>query len=206
MLELYHSFDLKRRGVDDFDAFLTAFHFHNEKLWERYRSGFIKRDDFRFKRMWHTLLDFKIGDTQLANELGASFLEHFPQQRQLMPGAKELLSYCITKYSLHIITNGFDITQRQKLYNCDIHSFFTHIITSEKSNSVKPKKEIFEFAQSLTNANVHECIMIGDNLQVDIIGGKKAGWDTIYFNPQKIKHDVSTTYEVASLPDIIQIL
>ncbi|MCC6187280.1 MAG: noncanonical pyrimidine nucleotidase, YjjG family [Chitinophagaceae bacterium] len=204
--QLYQSFKLKERGVDEFDEFLIAFHYHNERLWARYRSGFIKRDDFRFKRMWHTLLDFRVGDTQLANELGASFFEYFPQQRNLFPGAKELLAYCASKYSLHIITNGFEITQRQKLYNCDILPFFTHIITSEKSNSVKPKKEIFDYAQSLANAAISECVMVGDNLNVDILGGQNAGWDTIYFNPKKNQHEGKTTFEVATLSEIVQIL
>lgn len=206
MWQLYQRFRLTGRGILDFDAFYEVFHLHNEKLWSRFRKGFIKREELRWKRMWHTLLDFKIADTQLANELSAAYLEILPTQRFLIPDAAEVVAYCAQKYKLHIITNGFDTTQRQKLFNCGLHSYFDQIISSEKSNSIKPKKEIFDFAKMASGAMDSPCIMIGDALEVDIAGALNAGWDAIYFNPHQIPHSQKPTHEIHSLKTIMEIL
>lgn len=206
MWQLYNRFQLQGRGIEDFEAFYEVYRDHNEKLWIRFRKGFIRRDELRWKRMWHTLLDFKIGDTKIANELSSAYLEILPTQKFLVPHAVELVQYCAKKYTLHIITNGFESTQRQKLYNCGLLSYFDQIITSEKSNSIKPNKEIFDFAESAAGANAGKCIMIGDALEIDILGALNAGWDAIYYNPELIPHQHKPTHEVSNLKTIMEIL
>src|SRR6202022_359631 len=91
--ELYHSFGLEARGVHDFDLFHKSYIVHNDKLWERYRNGYIKVDELRWKRVWLTLLDFKIGDEKLARAMGDSFLDLLPTRRRLFPYAPEILDY-----------------------------------------------------------------------------------------------------------------
>ena len=206
MWQLYNRFRLEGRGIKDFDAFYEVYRGHNEKLWVRFRKGFIKREELRWKRMWHTLLDFKIGDTKVANELSSAYIEILPTQKFLVQYAKEVIEYCASKYTLHIITNGFETTQKQKLYNCGLSPFFKNIITSEKSNSIKPKKEIFDFAQSLAMAEKRDCIMVGDALEIDVAGALNAGWDAIYYNPERVKHDQMPTHEIASLKSLLDIL
>src|SRR6267154_4657499 len=76
--ELFHSLHLEQRGVNDFDLFHKNYLAHNEKLWERYRTGLIKQEELRTKRMWLTLLDFKIADQNLAEELSIRFLDLLP--------------------------------------------------------------------------------------------------------------------------------
>lgn len=206
MWQLYRRFDLATYGVKDFDAFYEVYSGHNEKLWARFRKGFIKREELRWKRMWHTLLDFKIGNTRIANELSSAYLEILPTQKFLVADAQEVVAYCAEKYTLHIITNGFETTQKQKLYNCGLSAYFKHIITSEKSNSIKPQREIFQFAQSNAGAADGECIMIGDALDIDILGAMNAGWDSIYYNPGKIPHTQHPTHEIDALKALMHIL
>ena len=66
---------LKDRGVDDFEQFSANYLLHNDKLWDRYRKGFIKSEELRWKRMWLTLLDFQIADEALARQLSELFLQ-----------------------------------------------------------------------------------------------------------------------------------
>lgn len=206
MWQLYNRFRLEGRGIKDFDAFYEVYREHNERLWVRFRKGFIKRDELRWKRMWHTLLDFKVGDTKVANELSSAYLELLPAQRFLVADAKEVLEYCAGKYTLHIITNGFETTQKQKLYNCGLSAYFKNVVTSEKSNSMKPKKEIFDFAQQLAGAAPKDCIMVGDALEIDVLGALNAGWDAVYYNPAEIQHKEAPTYEINSLKGLLDIL
>jgi putative hydrolase of the HAD superfamily len=175
-------------------------------MWERFRAGFMKREELRWKRIWHTLLEFKVYDTALAHMLSEAYLEILPAQAALMPGARALLDYCSGRYTLHLITNGFEQTQRLKLRHSGIEHYFSEMITSERSNSIKPQPEIFHFALGATGAACPECLMIGDALDIDVLGAQRAGMDCVYYNPARKPHTEKPTYEVAHLEELIGLL
>src|ERR1044072_6771340 len=114
--EWHTALQLNERGVNDFDLFHKNYLQHNDKLWERYRNGYIKQEELRVKRMWLSLLDFKIADDELSRTMSVQFLDLLPTRTILFPGTKEILTYLIGKgYILHLITNGFEKTQHSKL-------------------------------------------------------------------------------------------
>lgn len=205
--KLHSDFNLGALGIEDFETFRITYEAHNEKFWERYRKGFIKRDELRWKRMWHTLLDFKVADNALAHKMSEIYLELLPQQGKLMPYTLEILDYCVAKnYQLHLITNGFEITQWQKMRTSGIDHYFQKVITSESSNSMKPRPAIFEYALNTTGALLHESIMIGDAMEADILGAQGYGMDQVYFNPCKKPHTEQPTYEISCLSELKQLL
>ena len=204
--ELYELFQLQEKGVNDFDLFYRNYLEHNEKLWARYRNGYIKAEELRWKRMWLTLVDFKIGDERLAREVGARFIEILPDKNLLFPYTIEILRYLTDKnYQLHIITNGFDLVQHRKLKNSGLDHFFLEVITSESCGSTKPHKEIFDFAFMKTKAQLHESVMIGDSIEADIKGAINAGIDQIYVNYLKLDPQVQSTYMISSLKELEEI-
>ena len=204
--ELYTTLQLGERGVNDFDLFHKNYLQHNEKLWERYRNGYIKQEELRIKRMWLSLLDFKIADDELAQELSIRFLDLLPTRTILFPYTKEILGYLTGRgYILHLITNGFEKTQHNKLMYSGLISFFKEIITSEGSGSLKPNKEIFEFALTKASAKTGESIMIGDSIEVDILGARNAGIDQVYVNHLGIEPEIIPTYTVSSLKELERI-
>lgn len=181
--EIFEEMKLKERGVYDFNLFHKNYLAHNEKLWERYRNGFVKQEELRVKRMWLSLLDFKIADEPLSKKMGDRFLELLPTRTILFPYTIEILNYLTDKkYELHLITNGFENTQHSKLNHSGLSPYFKQVITSEGSNSLKPNKEIFDFAFQKTGALPDESIMIGDTMEVDILGALNAGIDQIHVN------------------------
>jgi len=200
---LHDSLRLEEKGVHDFDLFHKRYLAHNEKLWERYRNGYIRVDELRWKRMWLTLLDFKIGDEPLAREMGVLFLESLPTRNLLFPYTLEILSYLRAKgYLLHLITNGFEKTQHSKLQHAGMAGYFTEVITSEGSNSLKPHKEIFDYAFQKTGAQKEESIMLGDSIEIDIQGAINAGIDQVYVNHLNLAPAVQPTYTVYSLKEL----
>jgi putative hydrolase of the HAD superfamily len=201
--QLYATLDLKSKGVHDFDLFHKNYLVHNDILWDRYRNGYIKVDELRWKRMWRTLLDFKIGDEKLAREMGNHFLELLPTRNTLFPYTLEILTYLTNKgYQLHLITNGFQTTQHSKLKNSGIDAYFKEVITSEGSNSLKPHKEIFDYAFERTGADPASSIMIGDSIEVDIQGAINAGIDQVYVNHINATPAIKPTYIVYSLKEL----
>lgn len=205
--QLHHDLKLVERGVYDFDLFYQNYLGHNERLWERYRKGHIKQEELRVKRMMLTLLDFKIADEALTREMADIFLQLLPTRTRLFPHTLEVLQYLTDKgYTLHLITNGFEKTQHSKLSSCGLTSYFRQVITSEGSNSLKPEKEIFEYALMKAGATVEESIMIGDSLEVDIAGAMNVGMDTVHTNYTGIKGDITPTYTITALEQLKDIL
>ncbi len=201
--ELHKTHALAGRGINDFDLFFDRYSYHNERLWDRYTKGFIKQDELRWKRVWLTLLDFKIADETLAKAMAVDFLKQLPNRKNLFPYTIEILEYLKQKnYVLHLITNGFENIQHSKLKYSNLTKYFEEIITSEKAGSLKPNKEIFEFALRVTSADTKNSIMIGDNIEADIKGAMNAGLDTIYVNHLKLETEVQPTYIIHHLKEL----
>ena len=153
LAELYDQHNLAQKGINDFELFFARYNEHNNRLWDRYHKGFIKQDELKWKRMWLTLLDYKIADEPLSRQLGIEFLNILPNKKNLFPYTFEILDYLTNKqYDLHLITNGFEATQNKKLVNSNLSHYFKEMITSETSNSLKPNKAIFEYAFAKTKA------------------------------------------------------
>lgn len=206
LISLYSELQLEKRGIHDFDLFYKNYLIHNDKLWERYRKGFIKQNELRVKRMWLALLDFKIADDTLSQKMSDTFLAMLPTRTILFPHAIELLQYLQEKnYHLHLITNGFETVQHSKLKYSGLAPFFKEVITSEGSNSLKPNKEIFDYAFKRANAIPDNSIMIGDTVDVDILGAKNAGMDQVYVNHVGNNQEVNATYTVTSLEQLFKI-
>jgi putative hydrolase of the HAD superfamily len=201
--QLHLDLKLADRGIHDFDLFYKNYLRHNEKLWARYRNGYIKQEELRLKRMWLALLDFRIADEELARQMSELFLQLLPTRTILFPDTKEVLHYLTNKgYQLHLITNGFEKVQHGKLQSCGLDIFFKKVITSESANSLKPQKEIFEFALHRTGATVNESIMIGDGLDVDVLGAMNAGMDQVHVNYNGVQQDLTPTYTVKTLKEL----
>lgn len=205
--EVYEQFQLANRGVTAFETFYDHYKHHNEALWDRYHKGLITGEELKWKRMWRTLLDFKIADEALAKEMSAAFLTLLPTRKRLFPNTIETLNYLRDKgYEMHLITNGFEAVQWNKLRNSGLEPYFTHVVTSEASNSLKPKREIFDYALNKAGADLHHSIMLGDNLEADIQGAINVGMDNIFVNHTNCSTHLNPTYIIRDLSELRQIL
>jgi putative hydrolase of the HAD superfamily len=205
--DLFVELKLNERATADFQHFHETYHHHNTIFWERFRKGYINREELRWKRMWRTLVDYQISDEKLAVEMSERYLEILPTKTNLFPHCKELLNYLTEKaYPMHLITNGFEKTQYQKLQNSGIDHYFKNMITSEQAGIMKPHAAIYEYALNRAGTTASQSIMIGDTLEVDILGAINAGMDTAYFNPA-VPHtkQIRPTYVIENLGELIGI-
>lgn len=204
--EIYKKYDLMHRGVSNIEAFTQSYLMHNDVLWALYRDGKIEKEYLRSRRFELTLLDFGIEDFSLAEQIGMDYITISPQKTNLFPHSIEILKYLSEKYPLHIITNGFEEVQFKKLKYSKLDEYFTHVITSEAAGCKKPDSGIFEYAFRLTGALPIESLMIGDDIEVDIVGAQDAGMDAIFFNPSKISHNGEVKQEVFDLIELKDLL
>ncbi len=86
----------------------------------------------------------------------------------------------LKKYRLGIISDGSLDAQIYVLYKLHIITFFDSIIISESIGKTKPDPIIFSALIDDLDVPKNNIIVVGDNLEKDIKGGKNAGLKTIW--------------------------
>ncbi len=188
---------------EDFDEFFRIYEPINKKLWLQYRKGEITKQFLSTQRFHHTFLVKGLDNESSALSFGQDFIALSATKTALMPHTIEVLDYLKKRYSLHIITNGFIETQYVKLRASNLEKYFDKIFISEKVGAQKPKRAFFEYAVKSCNAKKNESLVIGDNLEADIIGAKNFGLDQVFYNPMSIAHDELVFKEIKSLRELI---
>lgn len=82
--DLYLELQLEGRGIPTFDQFHDTYFHYNQLFWDRFRKGYINRDELRWKRMWRTLTDFRITDEGLAKAMSERYLEILPTKKKAL--------------------------------------------------------------------------------------------------------------------------
>jgi putative hydrolase of the HAD superfamily len=203
--EIFHVLKLDQY-FSSTSEFVDIYHQHNAKLWEDYRHGKLNKKALRSLRFDLTLRDVRVNDPELAMTIGEHYLRLSTEKTLVFPFAFEILDYLFPKYPLYILTNGFRDTQFNKLKNTGLGNYFTHVFTSETIGFNKPHPEIFQWAINSVNARKKECIMVGDDFEVDILGAKSYGIDQVFFNPDNLIFEEKASYEIKSLLELKNIL
>lgn len=128
------------------------------------------------------------------------------------PKTMKILIYLKNKgYKLGVISNGITKKQWEKLVRLDIHDFFEEVITSGEVGFEKPQKEIFEEALRRMECKAENSIMIGNKVEIDIMGAVHAGMLAILVNyehdskSEKLlkKVDINIIDTIGKLKDIL---
>ncbi len=187
-------------------------HFHhtylriNKDLWQKYGKKKISKEELRDARFLKTLKYHEIHNQELADQISQAYIDLSPKQTKLFPNAIETLTKLHEMgFKMHIITNGFVEVQYIKLKESKLEPFFDVIVCSEHIGFNKPDRRIFEHALNLACAKAEESMMIGDDLQVDILGANQVGMEAVLFDPEK-KHKSQAFKIIRSLEEILVLL
>ncbi len=173
------------------EDFLEVYLPINFKYWELYRNNSVSKEVLRYGRLKETFdsLKFEACDTTI-DTIADDYIKYLPNNNHLLEDSVEILDYLSKKYRLHIITNGFDEIQERKMKNSGIHHYFETVTTSEEAGVKKPHPEIFNKALSKCEAKPEFSVMIGDNLEADIVGAHNFGIRSILLDTyEKINQD-----------------
>lgn len=206
LAELFHRYGLQHRGVESAEVFIGHYNRYNDLLWDRYRRRLIDKATLRALRFRQALAHFGVHDHELAEQFDRDYISEAPQKKNLIPGALDLLNQLKDEYRLHIITNGFPEVQHHKIQHSGLSEYFDVIVTSEGCGYAKPDPRIFRHALKKAKATAEESLMIGDDLHVDIVGAREAGWHQVFFNPLGGQHEEDVTYEISRLGEMPEIL
>ena len=206
--ETFEAFRLERFFADP-QVFYNAYWAANIDLWTRYSKGEITRPYLiveRFRRPLSAGQGLDVTEP-FCLEMSDKFLEFCSSKPGVVEGAHELMDYLKHQgYRMHMCSNGFHEVQYKKLAACGLKDYFDTIILSEDAGANKPSMQYFDYALRQSGADIATTMMIGDNLQTDIMGANRAGLDTILFNRWGIEPSSVPTYTVETLRDIMKIL
>ncbi|MGB3775898.1 MAG: YjjG family noncanonical pyrimidine nucleotidase [Leeuwenhoekiella sp.] len=181
-LAFKHIFE-KNKITVPLQEFLEVYKPINFRYWKYYREAKITKEKLRYGRLSNSFSDLGYAiDGQLINKLSDDYINHLPDNNHLFEGTIEMLEILSKKYTLHIITNGFEEIQQLKLRRSKIDHFFKTITTSEAAGAKKPDALIFNFALSNAGATINDSVMVGDTYEADIAGARALGMETIFFN------------------------
>lgn len=184
------------------DEFLEIYIPLNLAYWKLYRENKIDKASLRYQRLHDVFTKLnKSVSTRMIYKLSDDYIDNLITFNHLFEDTVEILDYLKPKYKLHIITNGFKEVQHGKLNNANIEHYFQTVTNSEMVGVKKPNPKIFNHALSMARAEAQNSVMIGDNLEADILGALDFGLEAICFNYHKDKLDTS----IKSVDNLIDI-
>jgi len=191
--------------LTNFYRFIQTYHYINAQLWKRYGLGEVTKEELRKERFCITFRELGVENDELNDFFTEEYLHVSSMQTNLLPNAYETLSLLKQSgYSMHIITNGFKEIQHAKLHNSSIAPFFDVIVSSEDAGINKPHNDIFMYAMTLAKTTPSQSVMIGDDLQTDILGARGVGMHAIHFDPFKKYMKNIHNYRIYNLEELPQ--
>ncbi|TYB79927.1 YjjG family noncanonical pyrimidine nucleotidase [Bizionia myxarmorum] len=170
--------------------FLKVYEPINLRYWKLYRDDQIDKESLRYRRLKESFdaVQTSVSD-EVINKLAEDYIVSLPTFNHLFEGTLDLLEYLKPNYRLHIITNGFQEAQDKKMQQSKISEYFTTVTNSELAGVKKPNPIIFDFALNSATTVKTKSLMIGDNMEADVLGALNYGMDAICFNYHGSKID-----------------
>ena len=189
--------------------------FYKQEDIRKFQNALDKYEDGRYKRHDKDKMRIIMQD-ELGYKLPSNFIDTWLKYlggcvpEKIDEETIKTLDYLSNKYELVLLSNWFEKSQIERLEKANLLKYFKETYFSENID-MKPSKESFEIAQGCYNYD--ECIMIGDNIKVDILGALKSNIKPIFINKKnkEISKEISkiikeNNYEIVSINKLEQLI
>ncbi|MGC6358635.1 pyrimidine 5'-nucleotidase [Bisgaard Taxon 45] len=185
---------------DDFDEFQRV----NKPLWVEYQNGTISATQLQVTRFasWAKRLN------KNPVELNDHYLMAMADICKPLENVVDTLTVLKDHAHLAIITNGFTTLQKLRLEKTGLSDWFQFVTISEEVGIAKPDKRIFEHSLALAKVtDRRKVLMVGDNLDSDILGGHNAHLDTCWLHYDRENHSaIQPTYSIGRFDQLLEIV
>ena len=153
-----------------------------DKVYELLLDTFEEDSKNVFNRVFDKLnISYEIDDIKKLVEI---YRGHKPEIK-LYDDAKYILDTLYKKgVKLGIITDGYKITQRNKLEALNIENYFECIVVTDELGREfwKPHSRPYEIMKDKLNLDYDEMVYVGDNVSKDFVTANKLGMNTVFIN------------------------
>lgn len=177
---------LEERGYTADSATVEIYTTINTELWAAFARGEAEQDHIlveRFRRF-----QAAVGGKHDPELFNADYQKALGANADLLPGALELCKNlaaggCV----LAIVTNGAAVAQRGRYAASPIRDHVPHLFISQELGVGKPDPLFFDHVcRKMGISDRSRAVVVGDSLASDILGGNRAGIDTIWYNPRGV--------------------
>lgn len=180
---------------------------------EHYRSTFleVEQDGRIAKKLVYAQLVEVLGlGAGAAEELLRDYTLRYPGYATLRPEARPTLDRLKAMGTpLGVITNGVAEVQFGKIDALGLRPLFEAILVSSVEGISKPEPEIFHRAAGRIGLPAGECLFVGDNPRVDVIGAESAGMRAAWLENAQSPWPADVPpprHSLATLADVIAVL
>lgn len=174
---------LEDRGYTADRATVETYTKINAELWAAFARGEAEQDFIlveRFRRF-----QAAVGGDHDPGQFNADYQKALSANADLIPGALELCrSLSAGGCTLAIVTNGAAVAQRGRYAASPIREYVRHLFISQELGVGKPDPLFFDHVcRKMGICDRGRAVVAGDSLASDILGGNRAGIDTVWYNP-----------------------
>lgn len=199
---------LTEMGACPTDAMMNRYSEINRSCWERLERGEMTRAEVLVRR--YELLFAEYGLTCDAVATQAKYEAYLSIGHHFIDGAERLLDALLARgYRLFLASNGTAKVQHGRIASAGIAPMFEKMFISQEVGFDKPAREFFECAfAEIPDFSREMAVIVGDSLTSDILGGKNAGIETVWFNPKGLptKNGITPDHTISHLDELIPLL
>ena len=194
-------------GVEPTEQIRHRYHVINKWHWEQLEKGTMTRAEIlegRFKVLFDEL-----GVDVDAEKVARAYEKNLSTGHWFLPGAEEAVASLSKKYRLFLASNGTASVQKGRMTSANLYRFFEQAFVSQELGHNKPSKAYFAAAFArIPGFDPEKCLMVGDSLTSDILGGINAGIRTVWVNPTHApgRPDIVPDFEIEALSQLEALL
>ncbi len=199
---------LQTRGYTPDPATVGVYRKINAALWDAFARGEVEQDFLlveRFRRFEQAM-----DGSHDPAAFNADYLTALASHGDLLPGALELCGRLSAMgCTLAIVTNGTAAAQRGRFDASPLREYIPHLFISQELGARKPDPLFFDLVcRKLDIFNRRKAVVVGDNPESDILGGNRAGMDTIWYNPHgaPLSGPARPTYTAADFETVAAVI
>ena len=163
----------------------------------------ISYEEQRNRRIIDLFKEYDMSLDKTPKEIYAIYLKSFEDNWCIFDDVYDTLEKLYNNgYKLGVISNGDLEQQTDKLARTGILKFFDIVTTSSEYDYSKSDPKLYESIIKRFNINKDQMIMIGDQVEKDVLPCLEIGIDAIWLN-RKNKENTNNVKEIKSLNELL---
>lgn len=195
-------------GVEPTDAVCARYSQINQLHWQMMERGEITREQVLVDRFGMLFRELSHPADPVA--VARSYERLLGVGHYYLPGAEQTLKQeLFGKYRLFLVSNGTASVQHSRLTSAGLYPYFEQVFISEELGTHKPEPAFFDACIArIPDFDRSQCLMVGDSLTSDILGGIRSGLRTCWVNPQgkTAPPEITPDHEIERLTDLPALL
>ena len=187
----------RKWGIEYTDNVIDVFLEINNKYWDLYEEDKITRD-YLYQHRFQEVFD-RLGIDIPGAEFEKDFIKVLFSSCEKIDNVDEVVKYLANKYDLYIASNSSYDEQSTRLKGADLFQYFKEVYTSEDLGS----RIMEDIDHGINKENV---LIIGDSINADILGGKKFGIKTCWYNKFNKEDNEVSDITIDSLDELVEVL